>query len=189
MTNLNDSMLYCANHPKTPTALRCNRCGKPVCSKCIVRTPVGYRCRECVRGQQQVFETAVASDYVITAVIVAPLACLAGFLATSLGFFVIFLAPVVGGLLAELVRAAVRRRRGRRLNWVAAGAFGVGCLPLLLGPLLLVLTGLLGGPDQNLTRMVANVLFSAGLSFMWIVVYGVLGAGALYARLRGISIG
>jgi len=44
-----------------------------------VRTPVGYRCRECVRGQQQVFETAVWSDYVIAAVVVAPLALLTAF--------------------------------------------------------------------------------------------------------------
>jgi hypothetical protein len=189
MTNQTDSVLYCANHPQTPTALRCNRCGKPVCTKCIVRTPVGYRCRECVRGQQQIFETAVSSDYVVAAVIVAPLAGLAGFLVTSLGFFVIFLAPVVGGLLAELVRVAVRRRRGRNLNWVAVAAFVVGCLPLFLWPLMVVLFGLVGGAGQSLGRAVPGALFSVGLSFVWVGVYVVLGAGALYARLRGISIG
>ncbi len=40
----------CANHPERETGLRCNRCGKPICSQCAVQTPVGYRCRECVRG-------------------------------------------------------------------------------------------------------------------------------------------
>jgi len=189
MTNHDASVLYCANHPQTPTALRCNRCGKPVCTKCIVRTPVGYRCRECVRGQQQIFETALWTDYVIVAVLVAPLAGLAGFLATSLGFFVIFLAPVVGGLLAELARLAVRRRRGRRLNWVALGAFVVGCLPLFLRPLLSVLLGLFGGVGQNLGAGSMGLLFASGLNFVWLGVYVVLGAGALYARLKGISIG
>jgi len=184
MTNISEPVLYCVNHPQTPTALRCNRCGRPVCTKCIVRTPVGYRCRDCVRGQQQVFETAVWSDYVIVAVLVAPLAGLAGFLVTSLQFFAIFLAPIVGGLLAELVRVAVRRRRGRRLSWVAAGAFVLGCLPLLLQPLLAVLFGLLAGGSRY-----GGGLFSFGLSFIWIGVYIVLGAGALYARLKGISIG
>jgi hypothetical protein len=154
-----------------------------------VRTPVGYRCRECVRGQQQVFVTAVWSDYIIAAVIVAPLAGLAGFLATSLQFFALFLAPVVGGLLAELVRVAVRRRRGRNLNWVAAGAFVVGCLPLFLGPLLSLALGLLGGGTQNAGRAAASILFSVGLNSIWIGAYMVLGAGALYARLRGISVG
>ena len=189
MTDLNEPILYCANHPQTPTALRCNRCGKPICTKCIVRTPVGYRCRECVRGQQQIFETAIWSDYVITIVLVAPLAGLAGFLASSLGFFVIFLAPVVGGLLAELVRLAVRRRRGRRLNWVALGAFVLGCLPLFLRPLLVVLLGLFGGVSQNLGPSSTGFLFATGLSLLWPGVYLVMGAGALFARLKGISIG
>lgn len=34
------------------TRLRCSRCGKPICPRCGVRTPVGLRCPECagVRG-------------------------------------------------------------------------------------------------------------------------------------------
>jgi B-box zinc finger len=42
----------CARHPNTPTRLRCSRCGTPICPKCAVRTPVGFRCPECagVRG-------------------------------------------------------------------------------------------------------------------------------------------
>jgi hypothetical protein len=55
--------LYCANHPQTPTSLRCNRCEKPICPKCAVKTPIGYRCKECVRGQQKIFDTAQWYDY------------------------------------------------------------------------------------------------------------------------------
>ncbi len=46
---------YCANHPGVETSLRCNKCGKPICAKCAVRTPTGYRCKECVRGQLKDF--------------------------------------------------------------------------------------------------------------------------------------
>ena len=187
MTDYNAPLLFCANHPNTPTALRCNKCGKPVCVKCIVRTPVGYRCKECVRGQQQIFETVVWSDYLIAAVIAAPLACLAGALVTSLGFFSIFLAPLVGMGIAELVRLAVQRRRGRYFPWVAAGAFVVGCLPLLAMPLLGAVLGLFGGVG-GVGRQAGGLLLSAGLNLIWIGVYVVLGAGALYARLRGIAI-
>ena len=35
--------LTCANHPDRETLLRCNKCGKPICISCAVRTPVGYR--------------------------------------------------------------------------------------------------------------------------------------------------
>ncbi|MDQ4045653.1 MAG: B-box zinc finger protein [Chloroflexota bacterium] len=42
----------CSYHPDVMTGLRCSRCGKPICPKCAVRTPVGLRCPECagVRG-------------------------------------------------------------------------------------------------------------------------------------------
>src|SRR3972149_4976134 len=50
--------LTCANHPTRETSLRCKRCNKPICASCAVLTPVGYRCRECVREQQAIFDTA-----------------------------------------------------------------------------------------------------------------------------------
>ncbi len=71
--------VYCANHPGVETSLRCNHCGKPICAKCAVRTPTGYRCRECVRSQQKLFETAVPLDFVLgffTAAILSFLASL-----------------------------------------------------------------------------------------------------------------
>lgn len=42
----------CTYHPSVMTRLRCSRCGKPICPRCGVRTPVGLRCPECagVRG-------------------------------------------------------------------------------------------------------------------------------------------
>jgi hypothetical protein len=42
----------CSYHPDVVTGLRCSRCGKPICPKCGIRTPVGMRCPDCagVRG-------------------------------------------------------------------------------------------------------------------------------------------
>ena len=68
--------LYCANHPTVETTLRCNRCEKPICTKCAVLTPTGYRCKECVRGQQKLFETAQWYDYVIVFIVVGVLSFL-----------------------------------------------------------------------------------------------------------------
>ena len=172
MTASSPEPLHCVNHPKTATWLRCNKCGRPVCSKCIVRTPVGYRCKDCTRSQQQVFETARWPDYVVAFVLPALLAPLGGVLSVPLGFFAIFLAPVAGGIIAELVRLAARGRRGRRLNLVAAGGFVAGCLPLLAYFIFLALGG-----GANL------------MSLVWPALYITLGVGALMARLRGISIG
>jgi hypothetical protein len=142
---------------------------------------VGYRCRECVRGQQQIFETAVWYDYIVAVVLAAVLGGLAGALLLNLGWFVIFLSPVAGGLIAEIVRAAVRRRRGRYLFTAAAVAYVAGCLPLFLPGLLFLLSGLLGG---DLGRAGLAGLFA----LLWPLVYVVIATGTFFARLRGIAV-
>ena len=53
MTESPNEKMYCYNHPQRETVLRCNRCERPMCTSCAVLTPTGYRCKECVRGQQK----------------------------------------------------------------------------------------------------------------------------------------
>jgi tetratricopeptide (TPR) repeat protein len=131
---LDDGALYCANHPNVETMLRCNRCGKPICTRCAVQTPVGYRCKECVGRQQAVFYTGGAVDYLIGAVIAFVLGGIASYLMTLLGawFIALILGPAIGIGIAEVVRLAVRRRRSRYLWLIVAGAILVSALPVLL---------------------------------------------------------
>ena len=56
--------LYCYVHPNRATTLRCNRCERPICAEDAVLTPTGYRCRECIRSQQRIFDTALWYDYI-----------------------------------------------------------------------------------------------------------------------------
>jgi len=136
-----DNALFCANHPTVETMLRCNRCSKPICTRCAVQTPVGYRCKECVGQQQAVFYTGGALDYVIAGVISLVLGGIAGYLMTLLGvwFIALILGPAVGIGIAELVRVAVRRRRSQHLWIVVAAGLAVSIvagalLALLLAP-------------------------------------------------------
>jgi len=178
---MTDPTLYCAYHPDRETTLRCNKCEKPICSKCAVLTPVGYRCKECVRGQQSVFETARPVDLVIAAVVSAVGAGIAVALLNLLGFWGFFVAPVVGGGLAEVVRAAVRRRRSRRLPLVAVIGGGVGVLPTLLPALASAAVYLVsGGGVEALGGVLLGVVFP--------LVTGGLLLSALYYRLRGIRL-
>jgi hypothetical protein len=185
MTDLSTDSLYCANHPTVATGLRCNKCNKPICVRCAALTPVGYRCRECVRGQQQVFETALWYDYVIAAALALPLGGLGAYFLGSLGWFVIFLAPLAGGITAEIIRAAVRRRRGRRLALTATIAFVAGSLLGAAVPVLVVVvTALVSGAPMG----VGGLALGSLIFFIWPLVFAGLAGSALYARLRGISI-
>lgn len=122
--------LTCANHPDRETLLRCNKCGKPICFSCAVRTPVGYRCNDCVREQQNVYFNALGRDNLVAlavgfclTLLVAPIV---GFLLGRIGFFGFFIAFIIGSgagtLVAGIIRRAVGNRRGRKLpHWALAG--------------------------------------------------------------------
>lgn len=41
----------CAAHPSELTLVRCGRCDKPICTRCMVDTPVGKKCRPCAQNR------------------------------------------------------------------------------------------------------------------------------------------
>lgn len=160
----------CYNHPDRETGLRCNRCERPICTACAVLTPTGYRCKECVRGQQKVFDTAQWIDYPVAFIIASVLSFIGSYAAQFLSWFIIFVAPIVGMIISEAVRWAVRRRRSRLLFRVTTAAVILGALVPLLGMLL-------GGGGRF------------GLfSLLWPGVYLFLVASTAYYRLSGIQI-
>ncbi len=172
-----EESLYCVSHPKTETWLRCNRCGNPICPKCAVRTPVGFRCKQCIKGQQAVFYSATPLDYLIAVVIGLVASVIAGTIMNGLGWFLaLFLGPLVGGLIAEAVRRAIGRRRGRWIWLVVSACVVVGAL---VGPLFSVALLLLtpqGG--SYVLSSLGNLLFRINF------IYVALAVGTVYARLR-----
>jgi hypothetical protein len=164
---------YCANHPGVETTLHCNKCGKPICSRCAVLTPTGYRCKECVRGQQKIFVTAVWYDYVLGFVVAGILSFLASLLAGLvagigfIGWFLIFIgAPSAGAVIAEGVRLATRKHRARALFLTVAAGVVLGALPSIL------------------IHLIGFNLF--GLIFQ--VIYLILAVPVVYTRLSGIQL-
>lgn len=134
------AVLYCTVHPTVATTLRCNKCGRPMCLKCAVRTPVGYRCKECVRGQQQVFFNANAADPIVQGAVGLLLggmaAALAALITRSLGMGLGFIGwliafwagSAVGAGIADVAHRAVRRRRSRYGWLVLAGSIAASGL-------------------------------------------------------------
>ncbi len=176
--------LRCANHPDRETMLRCNRCDKPICYECAIRTPVGYRCRDCVRQQQSIYYNENTLDPLIAGAIGLALGVVVGLLAYAflgiLGLFgiigAIFIGPAIGGLIAEAVRRGVGRRRGRYLKTIAAGSCVVGIL--LGGVLLFGGSAVLAGGPMGLFRLLPALLFRID-----VVIVGVLAASTIFARL------
>jgi hypothetical protein len=164
--SIGSKVLYCANHPNRETHLRCNKCGKPICSSCAQPTPVGYRCPECIREHEDIFYTAKPLDYVVAVLVALPLSLIGGILAPRLGFFVIFLGAIFGSLIGRIVFRAVGRRRGRGLPQLVSGIVVAGALL----PVFLIL--LAGGLNLNLIRLI------------WPIIYMVTASGAAYYQMR-----
>lgn len=170
----------CYRHPDRETRLRCNRCEKPICSECAVLTPTGYRCKDCIRSQQKIFETNITRDYFAAFMISTVLGYAGSFVVQFLGFFSLFLAPVAGMIIAETIRWAVRRRRSKKLFQISVIGTVLGSLPMLLLSLLGVLGVVLGGS-----------LGAAGMGLIGLIFQGIytfLVTGTVYSRLSGIQI-
>jgi hypothetical protein len=167
------SATYCANHPDRETSLRCNRCDKYICASCAVLTPTGYRCKECIREQKKVFDTARPQDFILGFSVAAALSFFGSLLTGFFSFFIIIVAPIAGMLMANIVLRVIKGRRSKPLFITTTFGVVVGGLitafpvlyTLLFAPNLQALTGLI-----------------------WPGAYVFLAASTFYARISGIQI-
>ncbi|MCH8864918.1 MAG: B-box zinc finger protein [Chloroflexi bacterium] len=118
--------MQCAAHPNVETNLRCGKCGKPICPKCMVQTAVGARCPECAR-LYKLPTYRVSKQYYLRAIGTAlGMAVVTGLLWGALRIFISFfifnllLGPGAGYVIGEVVGLAVNRKRGRGLAMVAS---------------------------------------------------------------------
>ncbi len=127
-----DEITYCEVHPDRETALRCNKCDRLMCTQCVVQTPVGYRCRECVRQHEDTFYRAANADYAIGFAVAAGLSMVAGFIMAAINAQVTFiiLALIVGfpagAAVAGAAMRAVQGRRGRRTTEIVTAGTVIG---------------------------------------------------------------
>ena len=128
------------------------------------------------------FYSATSLDYVLAAVITLPLAAIGqfaiAFIGLMMGFLVIFIGPMVGGLISEIVWRVTGKRRGQYTWLVVAACMVIAALPSLLASLLpFILSFQVGGE-------LARVGLYRLMGFIWPVVYLVLAAGTAIARLK-----
>ncbi len=165
------------NDPVQMPGLTCNRCGKPITPETAILTPTGYRCRDCIRAQQKVFDTTKPLDIVIGFLIAGVFSYVGGLVVSRLGFFTLLVAPGVGTLISNAVRVAVKRRRSKLLNSaILAGAL-IGGIPLLLPGIVSFFVSA-GGPLS-----VGNLL-----PLIWRGVYVALVASTAFAQTKGIRL-
>ncbi|MDQ6740690.1 MAG: B-box zinc finger protein, partial [Actinomycetota bacterium] len=137
--------MYCINHPKEQTYLRCGKCGNPICARCRVSTPAGFRCYTC--ANLQVLPTyAVSSSYYLRAAAAGLVAGgIAGVLMGLFPGFEFWGALLMGIAVPEAVSVAANQKRGPGLQMVGVGSvvfgFIVSRIVINAFPLLIPLGG------------------------------------------------
>ena len=124
--------LRCAAHRKVETYLRCGKCEKPICPRCMIQTPVGARCRSCA-GLRRLPTFDVRPFDLLRGFVGGVAAAAVGALALAyvtnvpgVGFFGFMLMALLGYVVGEATSASARRKRGRWLGWAAVVAVPLG---------------------------------------------------------------
>ena len=152
----------CSNHPGVETRLECSTCGRPICPRCMVATPVGQKCPSCARQSGRA--RGRPSTLLVVRVLAAASAAgaLGGLVLTLAGFRAVLLLSLVYGF---LVGSAAKWAAGRRTHTVLGAAAAAG---LVLGLVAVVLA--LGGSPANPV----------------LVLTAVVGGGIAYVRAAGV---
>lgn len=126
---------HCHFHPDTETGVACNKCGKYICTRCMVQTDVGIRCKECAQIHRlPIFDIRI-EHYLIAAAVGGAVAGAAGVIWGLLmqvfaGWFLLpwLLAIAVGFVVGEAVSLSVNRKRGPGLVGVALACMVVALI-------------------------------------------------------------
>ena len=111
-------VVSCPRDPGVQTALRCSRCEKPICPKCLIQTPVGARCRDCAQINKSPVYTMTnavmaraATASVVGGVVMG---LIWGFvlLPFSFGFLSILVGAGLGYAFTRMMEFATGRKRG-----------------------------------------------------------------------------
>lgn len=143
-------MPQCASHPGVETSVTCPDCGRYICPKDWVDTPVGYKCRDCgLVGRPKL--GGVKPDQLMRGAAAGLGAALAGGLVLAFIPFLSFWGSLFYG---ALVGEATRRASGGHRTWEFAVIAGVAAVigasvgllfgrfeffPAVIGPIVAVL--------------------------------------------------
>jgi hypothetical protein len=131
--------LYCVNHPDRETLLRCGKCGRPICTECAIRHPVGLRCPQCAQLKKVPTYDVPAPYYLralgagLGASVLCALAAEILPLFVPVMFLSFIIAMAAGAIVGEAISRATDYKRGRGLQAIAAISVVIGSVAATLG--------------------------------------------------------
>lgn len=140
-----NSALRCYRHPEHETWVRCGRCDQPICTKCAMQGPVGFRCRQCGRPARDPLTSLRPTQLAIVLGVATAGGLITGLVAPRIGIFGLLLAWFAGGLIADAVIRFIGFKRGPRMAAMLFGGIVVGGLAAVWLGAAITVSGF--GPD------------------------------------------
>ena len=102
----------CPKHPREVTYLRCAACNTPICDKCAVLSPVGYKCRACGVGPRHARLAPSLLQVAAVTLIGLAAGALGGLVLGRIGFFGLWLAFLYGRFVGGIMLKASGEKSG-----------------------------------------------------------------------------
>jgi hypothetical protein len=128
MTDDDVGPLYCYRHPRSETYVRCGRCDQPICPKCAVQGPVGFRCRQCGLVKNASIRDFSPRQLALGVGVTFGGGALLGYFGGQIGFFSIFLSFFAGSFIAEGAVRFTGLKRGPVMRTIVYGGLLAGFL-------------------------------------------------------------
>jgi hypothetical protein len=173
--------MRCYRHPDRETLIRCGRCDQPICTKCAMQGPVGFRCKQCGKPQRDALASLRPTQLAAAIGLAVGGGAIIAYIGVALGWFMILVAFFGGGFVVEAIDRVVGIKRGPRMVAIVFGG-------ILLGS---VLGGVLGlaqewlqfaqVADGELPMTLETLLLVSGPTVLIAAGAALVGA---YSRLR-----
>jgi membrane associated rhomboid family serine protease len=193
----------CYRHPYEAAGVKCTRCDRPICPKCMITAPVGFQCPECVKGAapvrrySEIRSTGREAVFITTAVIAINAAVFVLGLSGGSG-----LARGANRLTFDYALQGTLVGNGEWYRLITAGFLHYGLIHIGFNMLILYQLGQLLEPAFGRVRFVLVYLaallggsvgalaltpnaFTAGASG---AVFGLMGAAAVALQRRGVNV-
>lgn len=124
--------MKCEQHPGVETSMTCSNCGRPICPKCMVYTPVGNKCPECARQRGRAVAGLKPIYYVRAVAAGLGAGLVAGILLVevvrAIRFGSLLFLIIVAMAIGEAVSRAARRNTGPALQIIAGSSAALAFL-------------------------------------------------------------
>lgn len=170
--------MYCYRHPDRQTYVRCGKCDRPICTKCAMQGPVGFRCKECGTLANDPLTTIAPTQAVLGTAVAFAGGAVIGLITGGLGWFTIFVSFFAGGVTSEAVVRVTGYKRGPIMLGMVFGGILLGAIVgISLATFILFRQPVGPGGAVNM----AGVLFG---QLPWLVVSVGSACVGAYTRLR-----